>query len=130
MVNGINPQTGTQLQTQPAVQAGETQQGSMRPTYEYIARNNALNAGGSVVMGTAWGLADAKSKLNEEIGDTAKFSDLFKNKKTLGTLKNIGGKILILAGSIALADIVFQKFFKTNKEYEDMYQEDLKAQKK
>ncbi|MDD3013485.1 MAG: hypothetical protein PHC34_07255 [Candidatus Gastranaerophilales bacterium] len=127
MVNGITTQAAVQAQVKPVEQTGEAQQAGMRPAYEYIARNNAINAGGSVVLGTAWGLTDAKNDLKDS---SVKFKDLFKGDNLLKTLGNVGKKILILAGSIALADILFQKVFKTNKQYEEMYQEDLQSQKK
>jgi len=77
-------------------------------------------------MGTILGLLNAKAKL----GETANFKDLFKDGNKFETLGKVGKTILGMAGILYFADFVFQKIFKNNKEYEEAYQEDLKAQKK
>jgi hypothetical protein len=130
MVNGISTQTAIQSPVKPASQAVETQYTGMRPTHEFVARNEALNLGGSVVMGTVLGLLNAKFDLAKREGISAKFKDLFKEAELITTFGKVGKTILGMAGLLYFGDFIFQKIFKTNKEYEEMYQEDLKAQKK
>ena len=149
----VIPQTNAKQNiTKPAgYEAPPPAQSSVPPLHEYIKRNQIFNLVGATVIGTITGLLDAKTNLEKRISlndsviasdedkkflkipdspefpKEATFKNLFHSKTYIETLKNVGSKILILAGALYAGDFLCQKIFNNNKEYEEYYQESLKS---
>lgn len=129
MINKIGVQVSPQSQIKFKGQNDQQpQQGEMYPLHKYVERNQIINLTGATVIGTMFGLLDSKIELAQKDANI-KFKDIFKGDNFGGTIKKVGGKILALAGLLYASDLLFQKMFKNNKEYEESYQESLKTQK-
>lgn len=134
MINNIGSQVVTQT---PSLkfkgQNEQTQQPSLPPVHKYVERNQMFNIAVSGVMGTILGIVNSREDLNKVLelaGEEtkAKLKDTLKSENLSHTLGKVGKTILMMAGALYISDYAFQKVLKTNKAYEDYYNENRNPQ--
>jgi hypothetical protein len=126
MINKIGTQIPPQVRFKG--QDNQTQQSSPPPVHKYVERNQLFNIATSGVMGTLLGVVNSRDELTRAIeaagGETrATIKDALSSGNLGHTLGKVGKTILLLSGALYISDYAFQKVLKTNKAYEDYYNE-------
>lgn len=133
MINKIGSQVVTQTPVKFKGQDNQNQQATLPPVHKYVERNQVFNIAVSGIMGTLLGIVNSREDLNKVLelaGEEtkAKLKDTLKSENLTHTLGKVGKTILMMAGALYISDYAFQKVLKTNKAYEDYYNENRNPQ--